>query len=117
MSGQVILSMPGQLCMRCMGFITEARLAREAETYGSAGGRAQVVWPNGVLASSAVGLLVQLLTPWCDTTPGPIFLEYDGNSQIVSRSPVLDHLVGKRCNHFASLHDLGDPFFKASPLS
>jgi len=110
-SGQVILSMPDQVCMRCLGFITEARLAREAEAYGAAGGRPQVIWPNGVLASSAVGLFMQLLTPWCDTEPGPIFLEYDGNSQSVSRSPVLDHLAGKKCDHFGSVNDLGDPFF------
>lgn len=43
-SGQVILSMPGDLCMRCLGFLREDLLAREAENYGAAGGRPQVVW-------------------------------------------------------------------------
>ena len=56
MGGQVILSMPGFPCMFCMGFLTEEKLGREANNYGAAGGRPQVVWANGVLASTAVGL-------------------------------------------------------------
>lgn len=58
--GQVILSSPGGICMRCMGFLTDERLAQEAARYGKAGPRPQVVWPNGVLASTAVGLAVIL---------------------------------------------------------
>jgi hypothetical protein len=44
MAGQVILSMPGELCMSCLGFLTETKLAREAEQYGAAGVR-----PTGCL--------------------------------------------------------------------
>jgi hypothetical protein len=47
----------------------------EAEKYGAAGSRPQVVWPNGVLASTAVGLAVQLLTPWHPKPPAFTFLE------------------------------------------
>lgn len=36
-----------------------ARLELEAQTYHAAGARPQVVWPNGVLASTAVGLVIQ----------------------------------------------------------
>lgn len=36
-SGQVIASLPGQPCMRCMGFITDAALAAENARYGAAG--------------------------------------------------------------------------------
>ena len=68
-AGQVILSSPGHPCLRCCGFITDERLKREAEQYGAAGGRPQVVWPNGVLASTAFGLAVQLLTPWHEKAP------------------------------------------------
>lgn len=50
--GQVILSSPGGLCMRCMGFLTDEKLAQEAARYGDAGGRPQVIWPNGILAST-----------------------------------------------------------------
>ena len=64
MGGQVILSMPGSRCMKCLGFLSDASLAREAALYGDAGPRPQVVWPNGVLASTAVGVAVDLLTNW-----------------------------------------------------
>ena len=62
-SGQVVLSTPGSPCLRCCGVITDERLTEEAKKYGAAGSRPQVVWPNGVLASTAVGLAVRLLTP------------------------------------------------------
>lgn len=62
--GQIILSSPCGPCMTCMGFLTAEKLAAEAARYGSAGGRPQVVWPNGALASTAVGLAVDLVTGW-----------------------------------------------------
>jgi molybdopterin/thiamine biosynthesis adenylyltransferase len=48
-TGQIVTSLPGRACFRCMGFLTEALLAQEAARYGDAGPRPQVVWPNGVL--------------------------------------------------------------------
>jgi len=59
--GQVITSIPGEPCMHCMGFLTETVLGLEAQKYGAAGGQPQVVWPNGILASGAVGLLVDMI--------------------------------------------------------
>ena len=44
-----------------MEIITEEKLKEEAAKYGAAGPDAQVIWPNGVLASTAVGLFVQLV--------------------------------------------------------
>lgn len=66
-SGQVIVSMPGEHCIRCYGFITDAKLDEEARLYGDAGANPQVVWPNGVLASTAVGLGVNLVCPWSNS--------------------------------------------------
>lgn len=81
-SGQAALSMPRYACLRCMGIVTDASLAREQ--YGAAGELPQVVWPNGLLASAAVGFAVELLTPWF---PGPssALLRYEGNSQQLTR--------------------------------
>jgi len=110
-SGQVILSLPGELCMTCMGFLREDLLAREAANYGAAGSRPQVIWPNGVLASLAVGIFVQLMTPWHKNHRRVWYLEYDGNSQTVTTSNRLAHLSGVVCNHFSSLEDVGDPFW------
>jgi len=113
-SGQVILSMPGELCMKCMGFLRDDLLAREAERYGAAGPRPQVIWPNGVLASLAVGIFVQLMTPWHHNHKRVWYLEYDGNSQTVMTSNRLEHLREATCTHFASLDNLGDPFWLPS---
>ena len=110
-SGQMILSMPNDLCMRCLGFLNEELLAQEAARYGAAGGRPQVIWPNGILASAAVGTFVQLVTPWRSGLKPSLYLEYDGNAQTVIPSNRLQHLVGKRCTHFP-FDDLGDPFWQ-----
>jgi molybdopterin-synthase adenylyltransferase len=109
-SGQVILSSPGFPCLRCCGFITDELLEREAARYGAAGDRPQVVWPNGVLASTAVGLAVQLITPWFRNPPPFTYLEYDGNRGTVSISAHVAALSGKACPHHPK-EETGDPLF------
>jgi hypothetical protein len=109
-SGQIILSMPGNPCMRCCGFITDERLEEEAKRYGAAGSRPQVVWSNGVLASTAVGLVTQILTPWYPNPPSFVFLDYDGNKGTVTRNSRMDHLKNCTCSHHPS-NELGDPLF------
>lgn len=105
--GQVILSSPGGLCMRCMGFLTDAKQAEEAARYGKAGARPQVVWPNGVLASTAVGLAVDIVTCWTRRAPH-VYLVYDGNKGTVKESVTLRHLNIPACPHFSDV-DVGDP--------
>lgn len=109
-SGQVITSVPGDICMTCMGFLNDRTLAQEAAAYGVAGHKPQVVWPNGLLASAAVGVVVHLLTPWFDGAISP-YLEYDGNSQTMLPSNRLLILKDKECGHFSSLTSVGDPFW------
>jgi hypothetical protein len=111
-SGQVVLSMPGEMCMRCIGFLRDDLFAQEAAKYGDAGPRPQVIWPNGVLASTAVGLFIELITPWHTPHPGRVFLEYDGNAHAVSPSSALEYARQRPCPHFSE-RDLGDPFFGA----
>lgn len=101
MAGQVILSSPGGPCFRCLGFLTDENLRREAELYGAAGGRPQVVWANGVLASIAVGLVVDLLTGWQGRNSRTEYLHFDANQHVITRSPRLDY-APKGCNHFAN---------------
>ena len=110
MSGQVILSSPDRPCLWCCGFLTEERLRREAEDYGAAGGRPQVVWSNGVLASTAVSLVVQLLCPWHSRAADFAFLVYDGNRGTVVQSPWVESLKDSSCTHFTP-NDTGDPLF------
>jgi hypothetical protein len=85
-AGQVVLSEPGSPCLRCMGIVTDAALAEESRKYGAAGGRPQVVWSNGLLASLAVGLVVQMVTPWSRRAKPGAYLSYDGNSGLVTEA-------------------------------
>jgi molybdopterin/thiamine biosynthesis adenylyltransferase len=109
-SGQVALSIPGMPCLRCMGILTEEDMKKEAEKYGVAGFRPQVVWPNGVLASTAVGCFMQMTTPWFAEMSMPILLEYDGNKQTIQLSNKIPYLA-EGCVHYADIGNLGDPFW------
>jgi molybdopterin-synthase adenylyltransferase len=111
MGGQVILSMPTDLCMTCMGFLNDQTLAKEAALYGAAGSRPQVVWPNGVLASTAVGIAVDLLTDWSHSLRGSLYLSYDGNKNTMQSHVRMQYLNGVDCPHFPR-DDMGDVTFK-----
>lgn len=106
--GQAILSSPGGPCMRCMGFLTDEKLEKEAALYGNAGARPQVVWPNGVLASTAVGLAVDLVTNWTGRSRTFAYLSYDGNDGTVKESVTLRNLQITGCSHFPG-NEIGDP--------
>ncbi len=111
MAGQVILSMPGGPCMFCLGFLTQKRLGEEAAQYGDAGDRPQVVWANGILASSAVGIAVDLLSGWTSRTDQTIYLSYDGNMGILTPHPRLRFLPDAPCPHYP-FAAIGDPVFR-----
>ncbi len=106
--GQIIMSSPGGLCMRCMGFLTDEKLAAEAALYENAGHRPQVVWPNGVLASTAVGLAVDLVTNWTHSKRTHAYLSDDGNLGFLNESITLLNLPAKLCPHFSD-SEVGDP--------
>lgn len=111
MAGQVILSLPGNPCLTCLGFLTEEKLAKEAAKYGSAGHHPQVIWANGVLASTAVGIAIDLITGWTKTTAQAVYLLYDGNTGLVQPHPRLKFTdLNKPCVHFP-LSTIGDPAF------
>ncbi len=106
--GQIIQSSPGGLCMRCVGFLTDEKLAQEAKRYGNVGARPQVVWPNGVLASTAVGLGVDLVTNWTRKQRTHAYLVYDGNEGTISESFTLRQMRTLVCRHFDPT-EVGDP--------
>lgn len=115
-SGQVIRSVAGEPCMRCCGFINDQVLQREAEQYGEAGSRPQVVWPNGVLASTAVGMAVQMLTPWHAGVRAFQYLSYDGNKGIIAPNRWMAELASKECSHYPA-SETGDPGFDIRALT
>jgi hypothetical protein len=110
MAGQVILSMPGGPCMFCLGFLNERNLAREGEAYGDAGINPQVVWANGVIASTAVGIAIDLLTDWTRSLRRVVWLSYDGNTGTVTPDPRLKYLKDGVCPHYPP-RAVGDPVF------
>jgi molybdopterin-synthase adenylyltransferase len=109
-AGQMIMSLPGGPCMRCLGFLTQEWLDQEENRYGDAGVNPQVVWTNGTLASIAVGAFVSLVTPWFDHVRDYKWLELDGNLQLVAVSQQPEYRMRGPCTHYRA-EDLGDPFF------
>lgn len=114
-SGQAALSLPGLLCLRCMQVVRDEDLARER--YGAAGGKPQVVWPNGMLASIAVGFVVQTLAPW-NTPIGAQLLFLEGNRQEVRRHQWVDEHRASTCPHYPIEHGaVGNPFYAVRPAT
>jgi molybdopterin/thiamine biosynthesis adenylyltransferase len=109
-AGQVVLSEPGSPCLRCMGIVTDEALAEESRKYGAAGGRPQVVWSNGVLASLAVGLVVQMVAPWSRRARPGAYLSYDGNSGLVTEAERFRRWNAASCSHYPHTA-VGDPSF------
>lgn len=103
MSGQIILSMPGHPCMTCFGFLSEDKLEIEAKKYGNIGGRPQVVWSNGALASTAVGIFVDLVTGWSGECDKGIYLAYDGNT-----GKIEDHIRFKFCTNTCTHYPISE---------
>lgn len=100
MGGQIFISMPGNSCMRCVGLLDKTNLKAEGERYGDTGPRAQVVWANGVLASTAVGMAIQILTGWQGIEKIVPFLSFNGNLGTLTPDVRWVNLDSKECNHF-----------------
>ena len=107
--GQVILSLPGEPCMHCIEYLTDHLLAKEAEKYGDAGKHPQVIWSNGVLASNAIGIFVDLITGWSKKNKLHFFQEYDGNAITLVKSYRLNYLGDQPCPHY--------PLSEAGPIN
>jgi molybdopterin/thiamine biosynthesis adenylyltransferase len=106
--GQFALSMPGELCLRCLGVIASQELSKEAEGYGSAGAKEQVVFANGLLASVAVGVLLQLTSEWKSQVGPPLVRRFDGNSMRLVECGLASHLARMTCRHFLGHNAVGD---------
>lgn len=100
--GQAHVSIPGESCLICRGFLNQEDLATEAKNYGEKGGRPQVVWPNGVLASTAVGGLIDLLTNWTEDKKTNLHITYDGNT-FESRPSLQTKGYPNKCPHYSLL--------------
>lgn len=98
--GQVIASLPEMPCMWCMGFINKEGLIKEDVNYGEAGVRPQVIWPNGILASTAIHIAMNLLTDWTQKSEKQVlYYEYDGNKGNVRPHIHYEMNKSRKCDH------------------
>lgn len=111
MGGQIMLSVPGGPCMACLGFLNEGNLKRDGERYGDAGPNPQVVWSNGILASTAVGIAVDLLTGWTRSEKEVVYLSFDGNASTLTPHIRLQYFGTRQCTHYP-IEVCGDPVFR-----
>ena len=63
------------------------------------------MWPNGILASTAVGLAIQVIMPWFTRTrPAPfVYLEYDGNRGTLTQVAHVEALKDAVCPSLESI--------------
>jgi hypothetical protein len=94
--------------MSTKAFLTDEKLAAEGSAMATRVIVRQVIWPNGVLASTAVGLAVDLVTNWTRSNRSHAYLAYDGNEGTVRESLTLRNIAIKRCPHFLD-DEVGDP--------
>lgn len=78
--GQIVLSHPDGPCFKCLDFITDKDLETEASKYGDVGSRPQVIWANSILANTAIGLSVEILSEWTGKKPKVFYKHFDGNT-------------------------------------
>ncbi len=111
-TGQVARSVSGGPCLRCLNILNDQNISQEALLYGSAGSKPQVVWSNGVVASSAVGMFVEMFTDWHQGTQIIACLDYDGNKNTVevSNRMKIPCVMDGECEHYPN-DTVGDPFF------
>jgi molybdopterin-synthase adenylyltransferase len=95
--GQVIVSLPGQPCMRCW-FLTDAILERERrerpagyDRTPDATGDPQVVSMNGVLASEACNCVLDLITGYSGRRRGAKVWQYEGRTGQLEQCDLPSH--------------------------
>lgn len=105
-AGQMAVSLPGEHCLRCFRIITEAELAREADDYGDRAPAPQVVWSNAVLASIAVGVVVELITGWRRKALPHRILRLRGDGTVGPPEEYRSAPLPARCTHY-QMEDAG----------
>jgi hypothetical protein len=114
--GNVITAIPGRFCQWCIGFLSQERL--DAETGGrprsyfeGAGGEAQVVSMNGLLASAAVSEVLQLITGFAPVGEEMAIKKYNGLSGTLEEWVVKPKELCPVCKDTLGA---GDPIWKAA---
>jgi hypothetical protein len=107
--GQVIASVPAGLCMHCLQFLTTKNLAEDTQRYDTTL-EPQVVWSNGVLASTAMGMAMALLSGWSGAEHPLCRIDYQGSTLAMTPSNFVKALGDRPCPHFP-LREIGNATF------
>lgn len=94
--GQVFISRPGELCMRCFDFFNPKN--NPDGLYGAAGPKPQVVFSNGILTSNAVNSFVKLISKSYGKSIPKVLMTLDSDTDTFVPHPLLSVL--KKCPHF-----------------
>ena len=99
--GQVVMSHPEGPCFKCLEFITDNDLKLEASRYGKVGNRAQVIWANSILANTAIGLGVEILSKWTGIELKVFYMHFDGNKLTLFENFKVKsgYFQEKKCEH------------------
>jgi molybdopterin/thiamine biosynthesis adenylyltransferase len=95
--GQVVTSLPGGRCLRCVEVITDAGIVADREEYTVGAPDQQVISMNGLLASQAVNNALALLTNYATEFQVPTIVRYDGLLHQMRPDP---EEAGKGCAHY-----------------
>lgn len=116
-AGNIFVSMPGGPCPWCTGFITQAKLDKEAggadrsylrNMHGSNGRNVLVAPFNGVLANQAACDVLQLMLGFGGEKETAAYKKYDGFS-----GTLIEWLIRKKpcCPHCSRIVAAGDPIW------
>ena len=97
-SGQVFISTPGKLCMKCFDFFNPKN--NPNGEYGEAGPLPQVVFTNGILASNAINSFVKMLSNSYGSSSPSIYRMYSSDNDDFTCHPLLKDLEKSRCKHY-----------------
>lgn len=102
--GQIVLSHPDGPCFKCLDFITDKDLEIESSNYGDVGSRPQVIWANSILANTAVGLGVEILSGWTGKNPKIFYKHLCGNKLNLLDNFKVENksFSGKKCTHYTN---------------
>lgn len=76
--GQIVTSLPGGPCLRCVEVVTDAGIIADREEYVVGAPAQQVISMNGLLASQAVNNALVLLTHYANPFKVPPIIRFDG---------------------------------------
>jgi molybdopterin/thiamine biosynthesis adenylyltransferase len=100
--GQIVTSLPGDLCFWCLEFLTDARLALERQEYAPRGTAfaQQVISVNGLLASQAVINALAIITGFLGKSSVSKYLVYNALRHTLSEEMIVSLKAGVTCEHY-----------------